>query len=701
MEVAVDTVLTDLTCTVCGSHFSLVDQSQSTRMAPPLSTMGRFELVERIGVGGFGSVWKARDNELDRTVAIKIPRQGAMTPEEQGKFFREARAAAQLRHPNIVSVHEVGRDGDSVYIVSDFIRGVTLGDWLTGHQLTSLEAAELCAKIADALHHAHEQGVIHRDLKPANIMIDGDGQPHLMDFGLARRDVGEITVTMDGQVIGTPAYMSPEQALGEAHVADRRSDVYSLGVILFQLLTGERPFRGNARMLMHQAIHDEPPSPRKLNGSVPKDLETITLKCLEKHSTRRYFTCAELAAELRRFLSGETIRARPVGPTERAWRWYKRNRLVACLGTAVALLLITGAVISMTYAIEARKQARELETERRRTISAYREAIQLTDRLFASIGEDQLLNTPALESVRNQLFEAAVQHFSGLALENTHDPNLQFDLAASYDRLAGIKHIWGDNVTAAEMARRAVEIQEQLAREHPKIVAYVQSLASSYERFAIIQCDLESADAHLSLSRALSLRSRLATDFPHDPTYQLHLAKTQHSFGYLQQTRGNSQVARGELEQALAIQRKLAAKFPDVAEYQSDLGQVVYFPSSASAEVREYVKPPIRQLRTLVGQKQTVEFRIRAVGWQQRLYLNAGAAFPNPNRFAAIIEPDQVRKLATILVNIPGEQLPGKIVRVTGEIEEREGRLEIRIASLENQLELIETIEESDAKNRP
>jgi WD40 repeat protein len=354
IEVAADTSFTDLTCSSCGSHFSLIDQGQATRMAPPLTKMGRFDLIERIGVGGFGSVWKARDKELDRTVAIKIPRQSGMTPEQQEQFFREARAAAQLRHPNIVCVHEVGRDGDSVYIVSDFVRGVTLGDWLSGQQLTSREAVQLCAKIADALQHAHEQGVVHRDLKPANIMIDADGEPHLMDFGLARREAGEVTVTMDGQVLGTPAYMSPEQAQGEGHKADRRSDVYSLGVILFQLLTGELPFRGNARMLVHQVIHDEPPSPRKLNSNIRRDLETIVAKCLEKLPAKRYHTAREFADELRRFEASEPILARPIGRLEKAWRWAKRKPAVAALGSLSAIVLVGATILlSLGYAREA------------------------------------------------------------------------------------------------------------------------------------------------------------------------------------------------------------------------------------------------------------------------------------------------------------------------------------------------------------
>lgn len=231
------------------------------------------------GVGAFGSVWKARDTKLDRTVAVKIPRKEQLDSAESEQFLREARSAAQLKHPNIVSVHEVGRDDGQTYIVTDYVEGVSLSSWLTGTKLTIRESAEPCLKVAYALEHAHEAGVIHRDLKPSNIMLDAQGEPHIMDFGLAKRETGDITMTLDRTVLGTPAYMSPEQAKGEAHSADRRTDVYSLGVILFETLTGERPFRGDHRMLLHKVLHREAPSPRSLKRSVPRDLETICLKC--------------------------------------------------------------------------------------------------------------------------------------------------------------------------------------------------------------------------------------------------------------------------------------------------------------------------------------------------------------------------------------------------------------------------------------
>jgi WD40 repeat protein/tRNA A-37 threonylcarbamoyl transferase component Bud32/tetratricopeptide (TPR) repeat protein len=354
----------EVVCPSCGSSFRLEEETTAPwSLRREGKRVGRFELIEKVGTGGFGTVYKARDPQLDRVVALKVLRVGDMaTQDQQDRFVREARNAAQLRHPAIVPVHEVGEHDGIPFIVSDFIAGVTLSDWLTGRTPSYRESARLIAELAEALHYAHEQGVIHRDVKPSNILLDADGRPHLMDFGLAKRDAGEITMTLDGEILGTPAYMSPEQASGEAHKVDGRSDIYSLGVILYLLLCGELPFRGNPRMLVHQVRNDEPRPPRRLVDTIPRDLETICLKAMAKEPARRYATARDLAADLGRFLAGEPILARPVGRLTKLVLWARRNPRVAGLSAAVYLLLVAlaaGGVTGFLRLRAARSEARD------------------------------------------------------------------------------------------------------------------------------------------------------------------------------------------------------------------------------------------------------------------------------------------------------------------------------------------------------
>jgi len=339
-----------------------VEESEST-----LQIEG-YEIIEKVAEAGQGQVWRALQQSTDRHVAIKVPRLGLVTSERARiRFEREVGLAARLKHPNIARIYDSGVNRGQYYYVMDFVEGLKLDEYVRQYRLSHQQILELMRTICQAVQHAHQMGVIHRDLKPSNIIVTNEGRPFIVDFGLAKgllEDDQNLVLSVDGEAVGTPAYMSPEQAAGHSDKVDTRTDVYSLGVTLFTLLTGSNPhdLSGTRLEVMHRIAEQEVKRPRVLNRNIDRDIEALLLKALDKDPDRRYSSAAGLTEDINNYLKGEPLIAGSQSNVYRLKKFMKRNWFVLTSIAAVLAVLIIGVVVSAVFAIgQARARA---ETER-------------------------------------------------------------------------------------------------------------------------------------------------------------------------------------------------------------------------------------------------------------------------------------------------------------------------------------------------
>jgi serine/threonine-protein kinase len=431
------------------------------------SILGRYEILGELGRGGMGVVYKARQLKLNRLVALKMIRAGARAgSQDLARFRREARAVACQEHPHIVHIYEYGDQEGQPWFSMELVNGGTLAEKVNGAPQPPRESAELVQTLARAVQHAHDRGVFHRDLKPANVLLTAHGQPKISDFGLARMLQGDTaSLSTPEGTLGTPSYMPPEQALGGDREVGPAIDVYALGAILYELLTGRPPFRGHSPLsTLQQVVSAEPVAPRQLQPNLPLDLNTICLKCLAKEPPKRYASALALAEDLRRFLAGEPIRARPTGPLERLWRWSRRNRLVAGLAGALAVMTAAALVLVTWQWLRAEANARTAEANFAQAEKNFDQArMALSD--FGLAVQEDLRSRSGMQATRKKLLDQLLKHYLSLLEQRGHDLNLLYSFAYAYHHL-GITHCEIGRLNDAKAAHlKAASLWHKVHRE--------------------------------------------------------------------------------------------------------------------------------------------------------------------------------------------------------------------------------------------
>ncbi|MEX0641790.1 MAG: protein kinase [Pirellulales bacterium] len=594
----------------------------------PGTIIGPYKLLEPIGEGGMGVVYLAeQQTPVHRRVALKIIKPGMDTRQVIARFEVERQALALMDHPNIARVLDAGAtDSGRPYFVMELMPGVPITEYCDQNHLTARQRLELFLPVCHAVQHAHQKGIIHRDIKPTNVIVtlhDGQPVPKVIDFGVAkaiRQRLTEKTLfTSFHQMVGTPLYMSPEQAEISSTDVDTRSDVYSLGALLYELLSGTTPFdserlRESPYDEIRRIIREEEPprpstqfrnlgdartavadkrriDPDRLYRILRGDLDWIVMKALEKDRARRYETADALARDIQRFLADQPVEACPPSAAYRFRKYARRNRVALLTALLVSAALVTGIVVSTWQAIRAReaeraaqaaqqdeaRQRTEADEQRAQALANYRRARSAIDAYFTLVSEDKLLDVPALQPLRKDLLESALQFYKDFTLEHTNDPELLVDLATTYMRLSEIYHSVDRNDDAVAAIDRAVVVIEHLRRDFPDDRAHHRKLAGYWKGFRRSKTRMEMPKdpeaAFGALTRLIDALQALADENPDELGFQSDIAALCHRTGDLLTSEGKTAKGVPYFERARDILEKLTKAQPEVAERRADLAR--------------------------------------------------------------------------------------------------------------------------------
>ncbi len=562
----------------------------SSFLGPPLhpgdlGSLDGYRVLSELGRGGMGIVFKAIDPALQRTVALKVLPPERSDAAARERFVREARAAAGFNHDHIVPLHAVvNPDQGPPYLVLQYVDGKTLGQRIRAEKrLPPPEAARIALQVADGLVAAHGAGLVHRDIKPGNIILDAaQDRARIMDFGLVCLRERSGGTTQEGTLVGTPEYMSPEQVVSPQRI-DERTDIYSLGVTLYESLTGETPFRGDLHGVLRQILNDEPAPPRRWSDKIPADLQTICLKAMNKEPGRRYHSASELRDDLARWTRGEPVLARPAGAGERLVRWCRRKPLVASLTAALVLVFVGGfgGVLWQLLRVEQQRaeadRARELADEQRlRAQRHFDKAFTVVDRLLLRVGDKQLAHVPYMDEERRRLLEDALEFYQGFLNESSTDPAIRRETALAHGKAAAIYALLGRDETAEGAWRAALDLQETLVRDFPQTIDYrVERAATLRELGRHYFRSTRMPEARASLTQALEVLDGLVRGHPEHRAARRDKVLCYHYLGELCRLTRRPGDAEQALSQAVSLGQELIAEDPGDVEAQAHLGRAL------------------------------------------------------------------------------------------------------------------------------